>query len=267
MAITTLAGFLAASRQQVQLNKATLSTQAVASSWSSSWTASGTPGAGSNAVGNTANGTVPTSATTGAPLIRPFSGTGYITSIEYACNTQPARIMLFDCLFRAGSYAINTATTLTSVPSYSARVPGGDYSGLQLYAEGSTNGNGSRQVTVTYTDQSGGTGHSTPATTLSRLGNVSNGLNQIPLASGDCGIQAVESITFANVGTGTTNIMVVRPLWIGMATDVNSPRLMQLDGTSMPVIYSDSCLMVAFTGTTTTTTTPGFEMNIEIASA
>mgnify|MGYP003442982069 CR=1 FL=1 len=162
MTISTIDGVIAAASQCVQINK-TASVVAVALMNTQVLQAAGNPGAGVLAGSDTASGVVPTDATTGFPVIQAFGGgaTGYIAGITFG-STVPCRIKLFDCLFKAGAYAFNAATTLASQPSYSSRVLGGtDYSNTEIWIEAATAFTGNQSIAVTYTNQAGTTARTT----------------------------------------------------------------------------------------------------------
>lgn len=264
MAIATLAQYQAAAKQRFLLKK-TPAGAPPGTSWWTAWDGSGSPGAGSLSIGSTSSGAVPTDATTGAPTIEPMSGSMYLASAE-VCAADSCRWMLYDRLFHAGSFTFNSSNTLTGVPSYSSRVPGGtDFTGLQIWIETASNMNGSPLVTTTYTDQSGGTGHTTGAIAAS-VGNNQRVLVQAPLASGDCGVTAIESTSMTGASSaGTWNIIVARPLLYGRAVGGKSSPVW-IDRTGMPEIYGTSCLAL-MVRPDASAGMGVFEMDIEIASA
>jgi hypothetical protein len=229
--------------------------------WFTLWDGTGTPGAGTLAVGNTANGVVPTDATTGAPTINFGSGLGYLTEVEFN-TSQAGRFALYDRLFHAGAYAFNAAVTLASQPSFSSRVPGGtDFTGLQLWVECVTTFTGSLSLAVTYTNQSGVAAHSTGTIVVGAL--TVGQMLQLPLQSGDSGIQKIESVTATIATVGTFNVLVTRPLW-SARSGVVTQRRYWLDRLGMPQVWGDSCLaaMTMLDGAVT----PIAEFFIEIAS-
>jgi hypothetical protein len=221
------------------------------------------------AIGNTTTGVVPTDATPGYPKIAFSSGVGYLQSVNGEPGSTDASFMLYDRLFHVGeiSYAAGT-TTLSSQPSYSSRIVNSSYAGLQIYLQVTTafaTGN-NWSVIVTYTDQDGNTGHSTP-TTGSLLANQLhlNRMLPIALASGDSGVQKIESIIVSNPATamnaGAFSIVVARPLFAGPA-DLQHRGI---ESTGLPIVFSDSAIGVALFPRSTTATP--LDLDFTIVSA
>lgn len=241
MSITSLDGYIAATKQKVAWSKTTTRTT-VANGWFSLIDIAGQPGAGTLAGSSTAAGVVPTDATAGYPLVTAFGGgaSGYLGRVEFA-NTVACRIALFDRLFLAGAYAFNANTTLASQPSYSGRVPGTIYSGLEIWCEQVTAATGNQAVNVTYMDQSGNTGATTGATGIGAAQTVGR-CWQLPLASGDDGVQKIENVTGTVASVGTFNVMVLRPLWSGRIILANMGDVHDFIRNGFPQIYEDSAL-------------------------
>lgn len=250
MAITSLDGFIAATKQIITYSR-TATRTTVANVWFAVHDLAGNPGAATLAVGNTANGLVPTDATAGFPKITFSSGLGYVAAVQFGCSVA-GRFALYDRVFHAGAYAFNANTTLTSQPSYSGRAPNSDYSGLQIWAEAVTAGTGTQSVTVTYTDQDGNTGATTGAVSAGATMTVGK-MWQLPLAAGDSGVQVIESVVGSVASAGTFNIVVVRPLWTGRVVVANDADSHGFDRTGLPQIFGDSALafMVAMDSTST----------------
>lgn len=263
MSILTLAQYQQAQKRTVTLRKTIAGTPVTAAYWTV-WDGTGQPGAGSLSIGNTSSGIVPTDGTTGAPTIDPVSGNLYISAIDVSASAA-CRWMLYDRLFHAGSFAVNSSNTLTGVPSFSSRVPGGtDYSGLQIWIESAVNMNGNPLVTTTYTDQAGNTGHTTGAHAASS-GNNARSLMQAPLASGDCGVMAIESTSMTGAtSVGTWNVVVARPLLRGYAP-AGQQRFGWMDRTRLPEIFADSCLALMVRCSASAALT--IDIDVEIAAA
>lgn len=272
MAISSLDGYLAAAKQRVTLLK-TASRTSLAATPFSVFDQSGSPGAGVLAGTSTANGVVPTAATTGCPVLTAFGGgnTGYLSKIEFGHNVA-SRLVLFDMLFKAGAYAFTGATTnLSSQPSYAARVPNTDYSGLEIWIEVSTaftTGN-NWQVQVTYTNQAGTAARTTTITTALTAANLILGrMVQLPLQAGDTGVQKIESVIVTNGSTamaaGAFNVLVLRRLWSGRCPTFNSGDIHDMLKTGMPVVFSDSALFAQVIPDSTSTGI--LELNAEITN-
>lgn len=243
MAITTLDQYLAAPSQRVGIIK-TASVTSVALMSTQVLQAAGNPGAGVLAGTNTANGVVPTDATAGFPGINAFAGgaTGYISNVTFG-STVPCRITLYDCLFKAGAYAFNAATTLASQPSYSSRVIGGtDYTNTEIWIEAVTAFTGNQSIAITYTNQAGTTGKTT-GTIATGVAPIIGRMLQLPLAAGDTGVQKIESVTSTVSTVGTFNVLVLRRLWSGRVIVANMGDVHDFLKTGMPIIFADSALM------------------------
>jgi hypothetical protein len=278
VAITSLASYRSAAKQNIFVHKtAARLLQYFSSAYyflsNSLWDGTGVPSAGSFAVGNTANGLVPDNTTAGAFPINSFSGTGYLTGATYVdfntiSNSIDGYYRLYDRLFHAGSYSFNANTSLTSQPSFSARVPNTDYSGLQIWIEAATAFTGNPAITVTYTDQSGNAGHSTGSNAIAVAPPI-GAMWQMPLAAGDCGVRKIESVVCATATGGTFNVLILRPLLIlplDQYWDKNNVMEMnQWLDKRMPIVYPTSCMFLTWVGTANATAS--FDGVIELSAA
>jgi hypothetical protein len=227
----------------VQIIK-TASVTAVALAVTQVLQAAGNPGAGVLAGTNTANGLVPTDADAGFPVINAFGGaaTGYIAGISFG-STVACRIALFDCLFKAGAYAFNAATTLATQPSYSTRVIGGtDFTNTEIWIEAVTAFTGNQSIAVTYTNQSGVAARTT-GVIATGVAPIVGRMLQLPLQAGDTGVQKIESVTSTVATVGTFNVLVLRRLWSGRVPIANFGDTHDFLKTGMPEIYTSSALM------------------------
>lgn len=246
MAISTLDQLIAGTKQVVSWSRLTARTT-VANGWFTLFDVAGNPGAGTLSAGNSANGVVPTDATAGFPKIEFSSGLGYIGSVAFGGSAN-GRWALYDRVFHAGTYAYNSGTSnLSSQPSYSARMPGGSYVGTQIWIEVETAfATGTTwSVTVTYTDQDGNAGASTGALGSTTAANLTKGrMYQLALASGDSGVQKIESVVVTTGGmtAGAFNVVVIRPLWTGRVVFNNDGDTHGFDRTGLPQIFGDSAL-------------------------
>jgi hypothetical protein len=239
MAITTLDGYIGASKFRMTWMKTGTRTLVAAMPYTV-FDIAGSPGAGTLAIGNTANGVVPTDAVAGYPIIPSFSGgVGYLSRVEFG-SSVPCCFDMYDRLFAAGAYAYNADITLASQPSYSGRIVGGNYSGLQLWIEAVTAFTGSPSVEINYLDQDGNAGDT---------GVIATGLAlpvgrmiQLPLAAGDSGIQQITRVRCTVASAGTFNVMVLRPLWFGRVICANGGDVHDLLKTGFPQIFTDSAM-------------------------
>ena len=264
MAINTLDAYIAAPSQRVSINK-TASVAATALMVTQVLQAAGNPGAGVLAGTSTAAGVVPAGGTdAGFPVINNLgAGSYYVGGIAFG-STVPCRISLFDCLFKAGAYAFNAATTLAAQPSYSGRVIGGtDFTNTEIWIEAVTAFTGNQSIAVTYTNQAGATAHTTGTIETGIAPGIARML-QLPLAAGDTGVQKIESVTSTVATVGTFNVLVLRRLWTGRVIVANSGDTHDFLKTGMPQIWQTSALMALVQPDSTATGL--FELQAEVVN-
>lgn len=261
MAITTWDGYIASAKQPISLVK-TASRTSVAAQWFSIFDVAGNPGAGVLAGTSTTTGVVPTDATAGCPTINAFGGgaTGYLAQVDYGSSVT-SRIKIFDLLWKAGAYTFNASTTGQTPTSFSSRVPGGtDFTDTQIWLEQVTAGTGIQNVAVTYTNQSGTAGRATG--TIATAANIVGRMWQLPLQSGDTGVQGVTGVVGSVATVGTFNILVLRPLWSGRCKTANDGDVHDLAKTGMPLVFADSALFMCVAADSTATGIPEVELVI-----
>lgn len=262
MAITSQDGLVAAvvAGQSVLFNKANRNT--VASGWFTMLDTAGNPGAGTLAGTSTAAGVVPTDATAGFPPINAFSGinTGYISSVDFG-NTLAGRLRLADLLFKAGAYAFNANVTLAAQPSYASRIASGDYKGTELWIEAVTAFTGNLSVAVTYTNQDGVAGRTT-GTVATGVAPTVGRMIQLPLQTGDSGVQKIESVVASVATAGTFNLLVLRPLWMARVRTVNDGGSHGPDLTDLPVVFADSALLLMVNSDTANSGVPDLNLGV-----
>lgn len=244
MAITTLAQLQTAKQQSVRIDKVGPFTGS-GGVFQSVFDVIGQP-VGSLVGSNTANGIVPTSRDVGYPFIKPFANgsQGYLKTLS-ATNSSFAQISLFDRVFFAGTYSFNANVTLTSQPSFSSRIPNGDYSGLEIWTEIVTPLNGSPVCTIGYTNESGVGSRSTTAF----LGTSARVAFLAPLQSGDCGVQKIDSVTVTGSTAGEFNIMILRRLHnFGILANGYKDNATMFDGFMLEQIYDTSALYILSLG-------------------
>ena len=273
MAISTLDGYIGASKQRIPLVK-TASRTSVALIPFSVFDLAGNPGAGTLAGSSTTNGVEPTDATTGTPTINAFGGsaTGYLTKVEYY-NSVISTIYLYDMLMKAGAYAYNSGTTtLSSQPDIGNRCPDD--------AGGAAFGNGNEiwievvtamtsatawQVQVTYTNQAGTTGRTSIVSAAQAAAALTVGkMFQIALQAGDSGVQKIESVIVTTGGAtaGTFNVLIMRRLWFGRVPIANSGAIDDILKTGAPIVYEDSALVMVVQADSTSTGLPNLTLEI-----
>lgn len=256
MAITTRDGLIAAMAggQDFPWNK-TASRTAVAAIPFSVFDIAGSPGAGVLAGTSTAAGVVPTDATAGCPVVNAFGGsnTGYLTRADWGASVA-CWIHVYDLLFKAGAYAFNANVTLALQPSYSSRVPGGDYTGTELWLEAVTAHTGNQSIRIQYLDQGGAAGDT--GTIATGVAPTVGRMFRMPLAAGDSGVQRVDVVTSTVSSAGTFNVLVMRRLLSMRVNVANNGGYMGPDATGMPQVFADSALVAVIQPDSTATGLP-----------
>lgn len=256
MAITTLDQLVASAKQRLPIFK-TASRTSVALIPFSVFDIAGGPGAGVLAGTSTTTGVVPTDLTAGTPTINAFGAgaVGYIARIEWG-GSVACRLNLYDMLWKGGAYAFNASTTGQTPASYSSRVPGGnDFQGLEIWYEQVTASTGIQSVNVTYTNSGGQTGRTTGVTSQGTAGIVGR-MMQLPLQSGDTGVQAITGVVGTVATVGTFNILVMRPLGEARIRVANDSVIQDFLSTGLPQVFADSALRFVVTADGTATGTP-----------
>jgi len=261
LALTTADGYIGPARQRVRWFK-TGARPTVAGIPFSAFDLAGAPGAGTLAIGNTAAGVVPTDATAGYPPINAITGTGYLTRANFGSSVA-CWLTLYDRLFACGAYAFNADTTLASQPSYSSRVPGTDYKGLEIWVEAVTAFTGNPSIQVDYLDQDGNAGDTGVIASGAAL--AVGRMLRLPLAAGDSGVQRINRVRGTVATVGTFNVMVLRELWAGRVQIVNGGGSDNLFATGAPQVYTDSALYVVVETDSTALGLP--DLTLEIADA
>lgn len=266
MAILTENDYISATKQVLEFTRTATRTSANNGAYCSVIDLAGHPGAGVLAVGNTTTGVVPTDATPGYPAITNFAGgaTGYLTRAAWT-SINVGRMVLYDRLWHAGAIAQAAGVTTHAAsgdPSpYSSRVPDLDYSVCELWVECVVASTGSPNVVITYTNEAGVTGKTTPSLAIS---SILGRMTRIPLAAGDKGVLKVESSNFTGAGTGTFNVVVMRFLGDFRVVGANIGHSADLFNTGMPKVFENSALMIVHSPDATTA--GSFEFRAEIAS-
>jgi len=258
MTITSLNGLIAASKQRVVLQK-TASRTAVANIPFSVFDQAGNPGAGTLSAGNTANGVVPTDATTGYPQIAAPANSLYLNRIT-ARSSVACWIDVYDCLFSAGAYSFNADTTLASQPSFSSRVPDGNYSGLELWLETVAAFTGNQSVQINYLDEGGAAGDTGVVAT--GTAPIAGRMYAVPLAAGDSGVSGITRVRSTVSTVGTFNVHIMRWLWSVRINAANQGAMDNLLKTGLPLIYGNSALRIVVTPDSTATGLPSLRMEL-----
>lgn len=264
MAITTRDQLIAAAANVQELTWfKSASRTTVAAQWFSMFDLAGNPGAGVLAGTSVAAGVVPTDVTAGCPTINAFGGsnTGYISSVDFGSSVA-GRIRLYDLLWKGGAYTFSAAQALSAQPSYASRVPGGtDFKGTQIWLECVTAFTGSQSIAITYTNQDGVTGRTT-GTVATGVAPTVGRMFQMPLQTGDTGVQKIESVTSTVATVGTFNVLVMRRLWSGRVRIINDGDTHGPDKTNLTQVFADSALYAIVATDSTSSGVPELSVGI-----
>ena len=239
-----------ATGQRILFNKA--ATAQATGQWASFWGIAGQPGTGTLTIGNTSPGAVPTDATAGAPTINAFGSgnTGYLASGSVYSSVN-GQYFLADRLYHAGSFSLALgAVGITDPPSFSSRLPNGDYTGVSMWLEIATvNGATNTTVTVSYTNEKLVSGR-TAALDANINAHAINRLLPFRLQAGDLGVSSIQSVTVGGVaGTGTVNVVLSRLIAAFNVYSYAAEPRADIFKLGMPIVYDTSCLwMYALTG-------------------
>jgi hypothetical protein len=251
MAITTMDGLVAALASGQYIDTEEASVAGVAGQYTSLWTAGGRPGAG--AVPATGVGQANTNSTAGAiPYVNPGGSlTGYLARLE-ASSSAAESLIVYDRLVSASglSGTVTTAQTVnsTALTRYTSGVNVGAW--LEWYtATGST----ACTATISYTNQAGTSGRST--TVAIAASTPAGRMIPIPLASGDTGVQSVQSVTLS-VSTGTAGnfgITLAARICTVPLILANAGVIFDYAALGLPVIANNACIAFKVLCTTTVT--------------
>lgn len=162
-------------------------------------------------------------------------------------------IHVYDLYFAASGFVGNVATaqTIASPASMPARNPTGVGAEIWIGCS-SAIGATAHNVTVQYTNQSGTSGRNT-VSTAGVASMPANRMYQVPLQSGDTGVQTVQGLTLsASSGTaGNLWVLVMnRIASIGLAVP-NVGKAADFAELAMPKIFDESCLLFVHQATAT----------------
>jgi hypothetical protein len=269
--IKTLDQYQGSAKQSLIFRK-TASRTTVANAWFSVFDLAGEPGAGTLAGASVAAGVVQDDSIAGYPVINAFGGSaiGRLSQLEFGSSVA-CRIRLYDRLWLGGAYPFNAAQAVTP-SSYASRVtlrnPATDtdvvdYKNLELWVEQVTTATGNQAVNVTYTDDTGATGHTTGAVGVGSAPTVGR-CWQLPFAAGDRGIQAVTNVAGSVASAGTFNVMVLRflrSMRVKIANDGDLYDILKLGAQ----IFANSAIYMLISADSTSTGVPDLEF--EVANA
>lgn len=216
-------------------------TAPIAGRYASLWTYDGQPAAG--AVPTTV--AVPTNATAGALKQTNPSGGRQKWMTQFAASTlNSGTLILYDRLLHIGGLSGTTTTAQTVGGTLTRYTDGvGNLAWAEIYSQIGTT---ATTITMSYTDQSGTSGNTSPSVTFGGTAfREQTRVIMLPVASGDTGIQAIASVTNGTTGTaGNFGVTIGHPLAyvsIGSA-GVSGWRDFSTGLPGIPEIKTDACL-------------------------
>lgn len=258
MAITTLDGLIGATKQKILWNKTGMSNVAAAGVWTSTWNMAGTPGAGS--LTSTASaGSTPTQATTGGIVFTSAAdGTeAYISKVTFAA-TQVGTWRLYDKMWWAGNLTPAAADYANCSSNGVFTRASAQWGEVELWCEtAATLGAATYAQRINFQDASGAAFVGT--VTLSQTAAP----NMVPVNMSGRGCRAITSVSGLNAGTGSFNLMALRPL-LEVTIDVaNVGKTLDFTQTNLPYVPNNACMFWAWYGTTATE--PTFWCTVELS--
>ncbi|MBL8924108.1 MAG: hypothetical protein JNJ54_34955 [Myxococcaceae bacterium] len=196
MALTTLDGLVAASKQRFNWYKASVSTEG-AGTFSSLWTAAGFPSAGATPA--TGSGAIPDRTTTGAFPLTAWAGGAakkYLARLA-AAGATAGQLIIYDRLWHNSGLSGTTTTSQTINSTALTRYPtvGGNYVGVEPWLEVYTAyGATGSTFTLTYTNEAG-TGSRTSTYTHPANAPTATQMIPFPFQAGDKGVQSIQSFS------------------------------------------------------------------------
>lgn len=261
MAITTMDTLVAGLPGQVLPFYKNSATSKGAGTFHSLWAVTGTPGAG--AAPTTASGAAVNSGTTGALYFVNPSGTdySYLARAIASCATVGSLIIYDRLVATATLSGTVTSAQTVNTASLTRYTTGANVSAwFEWYtATGGTASN----FTVSYTNDAGTPGQTSPSTTLIAT-PVAGQMQPIPL-NGKDGVRSVESVTLsASTGTaGNFGITLLRRLVTIPMPLANTSTVMDAFAAGLQQVQDSACL--AFMVWCSTTSTGAIHGELSIA--
>lgn len=230
---------------------AAVATTPVAGRMTSLWEYNGSPSHGAVPSASWAN----TDNTTTGGLKQTDAGGGRVKRLLafFAMANQLGTLILYDRLGHIASLDATNTGAQTISSSITRYTNGADAEGrnevwVEIYTIIGTTGT---TITMSYTDDAGNTGQTSPATAIGGTGlREAQRIIPLPLAAGDSGVRAVASVTLAaTTGTaGNFGIVIARPLMqlSMLSTGVAMGRDTLRGLPPMPEIKVDACLALAW---------------------
>lgn len=161
-------------------------------------------------------------------------------------------IHVYDLLWAASGF-VGNVNTAQSVVSFSGMPTRNPTKGAEIWIGcSSAIGSTAHNVTVQYTNQDNTAGRST-VSTAGITSMPANRMYQVPLQSGDTGVNSVQSLTLsASSGTAGNLWVLVMDRVCAISCSVTNVGVTQdFAGLGLPALADESCLLFVHQGTTT----------------
>jgi hypothetical protein len=182
---------------------------------------------------------------TGFPLWTPVGATTCYLGRYGLTTAASGTFHVYDLLYAASGFSGNVATaqTITSPVSLPSRNTNGIGAEIWIGCSSAIGGT-AHNVTVQYTNQAGTAGRNT-VSTAGTQSMPANRMYQVPLQSGDTGVQTVQGMTLSATSGTAGNLWVVvaeRVCSIGLPV-ANVGISLDFAALGLPVIGDEACLM------------------------
>lgn len=200
-----------------------------------------------------------------------------VMAVTAVATGVPGVLQLVDLQGYYPGISCNTASAQTLTGTPTLRYTNGE--GCRLYPVlTSANGATAQNLALSYTDTSGTAGNTLPVTVSMTASSIvqhipTSGLAAnnygpfLPLASGDTGVQSVQTVTMSIANTGTFALCLARPLLslpITTAT-VAAERDLVNQLPSLPRVYDGACLTWLFFPGAATAASTNYYGSVETA--
>lgn len=206
------------------------------------------------AIGSGGTAFVQSNFSTGFPRWSAGSGTQAYLGRLGATFVTAGTIHLYDLLYAASGFVGNssTAQTITSPAAMPSRNSTGLGAEIWIGCSSAIGGT-AHNVTVQYTNQAGTSGRNT-VSTAGITSMAANRMYQVPLQSGDTGVQSVQGLTLsASSGIAGNLWVLVMDRLCGISAPVaNVNNSSDFAALGLPAIDDNACLTFVHQGTTTT---------------
>ena len=201
-----------------------------------------------------------------------------VSAVSAVPTAVPSQLMLVDMQGYFPGINMNVSTLQTLVGTPTLRYTNGQ--GVRAYlVPNAATGTTAHNLSMSYTNQAGTSGRTLPVTVacttsatsghITHSGTAANNYGPfLPMASGDTGIQSVQSVQLsAASGAGTANLVLAKPLLTIplVAASIASERDLVNQLPSLPEIKDGACLTWLYFAGAATAASTNFYGAVEVA--